>query len=256
MLLFFAAMALIQPSLAEENSSPQSTGHHALIVGNARFDSARDLRNPANDARDVAARLLELGFVVHGGNALIDVGREDLLEAIRDFSASLPDEATAVVFFAGHGLSEGGDTYLIPSDDQGLETRADLVDHAVALRELTGRLAARTGVSSFIMVDACSANGLRGEGLGAGGAGDLVASRTGSVHLIYAAAPGQIAADGEGRNSPFTNAFLAALEQPARRIDYLFYAISARVREQTDGHQIPWMAQAASSVAPAFLSAP
>lgn len=229
---------------------------HALIIGNASFERARDLQNPANDAHDVADRLAELGFVIHGGGAHIDLGRDDLLFIMREFAAGVPDHAMALVFFAGHGLSQSGDTFLIPADDGNLQSRADLASEALALRELTGRLAARQGVQSLILIDACSANGLRGEGLGAGGAGDLVASADGSLNLIYAAAPGQIAADGPGRNSPFTQALLASLDDPARRIDELFYDVSARVRVETDGHQLPWMAQTLAIDSPPFLVAP
>lgn len=234
----------------------QISEHHALIIGNASYERARDLGNPANDARDVAARLAALGYRVHGGSAHIDLGRDDMLAVMRDFSASVPDGATALVLFAGHGLSDGGDTFLIPADDGALLSRTDLADHAVALRELSGRLAARQGVASIILVDACSANGLRGQGMGAGGAGDLVASRSGSLNLIYSAAPGQIAGDGDGSNSPFTAALLSVLDDPARRVDSLFYDLSSRVREQTGGHQVPWMAQALATDLPPFLVAP
>lgn len=251
-------LALAASVLAQDLDAPdrQAMDRHALIIGNANFERARDLVNAVHDARDVAERLMELGFTIYGGDVLIDLRRAEFLAAMRDFAASVPDGATALVFFAGHGLSDGGDTYLIPTDDNALVTRADLDGHGVTLRELTGRLAARRGVTSIILVDACSANGLRGEELGAGGTGDLVASRDGSLHLIYAAAPGQIAADGEGRNSPFTAALLVALVDPERRIDDLFYDVSARVRAGTDGHQIPWMAQTLARDLPPFLIPP
>lgn len=251
--LFCVTIVLAHDSQFQDR---QVYDRHALIIGNDSFQRARDLRNPSNDVRDVEERLTALGFTIHGGSAHIDLSRDDLLAVIRDFAANLPDAATALVFFAGHGLTEGGDTFLIPSDDEALVTRSDLNDQAVALRELTGRLAARQGVVSIVLVDACSANGLRGDGLGAGGAGDLVASRHGSLNLIYAAAPGQVAADGEGSNSPFTSALLAALDEPVRRVDELFYDISARVRAQTGGHQVPWMMQALASDLPPFLISP
>lgn len=242
--------------LSGQAQGQQISERHALIIGNASYERARDLSNPANDARDVAARLAALGYAIHGGSAHINLRRDDLLAVMRDFSAGVPDGATALVLFAGHGLSDSGDTFLIPADDGALFTRPDLADHAVALRELSGRLAARQGVASIILVDACSANGLRGQGMGAGGAGDLVASRSGSLNLIYAAAPGQIAGDGDGRNSPFTAALLSVLDDPARRVDSLFYELSALVREQTGGHQVPWMAQTLTTDLPPFLVAP
>ena len=216
---------------------------HALVIGTAHYERARDLANPRHDALAMAERLAELGFVLYGGEAQIDLSREAMLVAMRDFSADLPDGALAVVFLAGHGLSHGGDTYLVPSNDQALVSRADLDTQAVALRALTGRLAARAGVHSLVIVDACSANGLRGDGPGAGGVGDLVASASGSLTLFYAAAPGQIAADGDGRNSPFTAALLDAMQTPGQSFDALFANVAARVTSYTHGGQTPWTAR-------------
>lgn len=252
----FLVFVLLTPSAEVLASDGSFRPRHALVIGIAEFERSRELRNPVHDALDVAERLRDLGFTLYGDGAQINLQRDALLTAVRDFSATVPDGALALVFFAGHGLSEGGDTFLIPSNDRALNTRADLGDHAVPLRELTGRLAARTDVSGIIFVDACSANGLRGQGLGAGGAGDLVAGRTGSLSLIYAAAPGQVAADGEGRNSPFTSAVLSALDEPNRRINDLFYDISTRVRVETEAYQAPWMAQVLANEQPPFLVEP
>ncbi len=228
--------------------------HHALVIGVERFERARDLRNPAHDAQAVAARLSELGYVLHGDGPHLDPSRSEMLALMRDFASELPEDATAVVFLAGHGLSEGGDTYLIPTDDAHLRTRADLADHAVALRSLTGRLAARPGVDAIVLVDACSANGLRGEGAGSGGAGDLVTGDGGSMSLIYAAAPGQIAGDGVGRNSPFTQALLQALETPRQPLDALFRELSSHVGAATAGAQTPWIMRSYGDAGPVYLT--
>ncbi|MEO0383588.1 MAG: caspase family protein [Pseudomonadota bacterium] len=229
--------------------------HHALVIGIDRYERARDLRNPTNDARAVADRLQTLGFVLHDGQAHVNPDRATMLALMRDFAAEIPDGATAVVFLAGHGLSQGGNTYLVPADDAALRTRSDLDAHGVALRTLTGRLAARTGVHSIVAVDACSANGLRGDGSGAGGAGDLVTSATGSMSLIYAAASGQIAADGEGANSPFTVGLLHALETPHEPLEALFRQIAGYLRVHSNGAQTPWMVRSYGEVAPVYLTA-
>ncbi|MFK7791955.1 MAG: caspase domain-containing protein [Devosiaceae bacterium] len=230
---------------------------HALVVGTDHYERARDLSNPANDARAVAQRLSQLGYHLHAGGPLLDPTRQDLLAAFRSFALALPEGATAVVFLAGHGLSQAGQTFLVPSDDGALTSRDDLVDIGVALRALTGRLAARTGVNAVLFIDACSANGLRAAGAsdasGAGGAGDLVAIPDGSINLIYAATPGQIAADGEGPNSPFTAALLAALEAPNQQVSGLFRAMSSHMVAHNDGTQTPWLMQALGNGMPVHL---
>jgi uncharacterized caspase-like protein len=237
------------------SAAAQSTLDHkryALVIGIQSYERARDLRNPANDARAVAARLQAMGYALHEGAPLIDPDRERLLQAFTQFARSVPPGARVVVYVAGHGLTHQGNSYLVPSDDGQLQSREDLDSQGVALRVLTGRLAARTGVNSLILVDACSANGLRGEAAGtsgigasgAGGSGDLVASANGSMALIYAAAPGQIAADGAAENSPFAQALLEALHPDARPAHELFGVISQRMGQLTNGAQIPWMMQA------------
>jgi uncharacterized caspase-like protein len=233
--------------------------HYALVIGVERFERARDLRNPGRDAQAVAARLSELGYALHGDGVHLNTTRQEMLTLMRDFAFHLPEGATAVVFLAGHGLSEGGDTFLIPADDAGLRTRADLADHAVALRSLTGRLAARPGVNAIVLVDACSANGLRGEGAGSGGAGDLVTSDSGSMSLIYAAAPGQIASDGIGNNSPFTQALLHALETPQEPLEALFRRLAGHLNTaaagaQTPWVQTPWIMRSYGDIGPVYLS--
>lgn len=228
---------------------------HALVVAVDQFERARDLRNPAHDAEALAERLQALGYVLHGGSAHLNPDRMGMLALMRAFAADVPEGATAVVFLAGHGLSQSGDTYLVPSDDAALQTRADLTEHAVALRSLTARLAARPGVHSVVLVDACRANGLRGDGPGAGGTGDLVTSSTGSMSLIYAAAPGQIAADGEGANSPFTAALLHALETPQEPLEVLFRRVAGHLHAQSDGAQTPWMVRSYGDVGPVHLVA-
>src|SRR5262245_43776149 len=44
----------------------------ALVIGNAAYQHAPPLRNPSNDATDIAAKLRELGFDVVEG---IDLGK-------------------------------------------------------------------------------------------------------------------------------------------------------------------------------------
>ena len=56
--------------------------------------------------------------------------------------------------------------------------------------------------------------------------------------MAYAAAAGTTAADGDGRNSPYTTALLAHLEQPLE-LSALFRRVRAQVLEATDGEQRP-----------------
>ena len=72
-----------------------------------------------------------------------------------------------------------------------------------------------------------------------GSFGDLNEDLLGDETLVdYAAAAGTTAADGRGRNSPYTAALLAHLEQPLE-LSAVFRRVRAQVLEATDGEQRP-----------------
>lgn len=187
---------------------------------------------------------------------------------VRAFARDLPDGAMALVYLAGHGLADRGTSYLIPADDGAISSRADLAGHGFALVRLTARLAARNGVDSLVLFDACRANPLTGQGQ-LDARSDLVApAQGGSMSLIYAAAPGQTASDGAqgARNSPFAAALLGALRHaedgPPLTPHGLLLAISQTLRASAEPAgtstgagmgQTPWLAQALSGPEPIIL---
>lgn len=258
-------LALNGPSWAEQSDLVRQPHlmRQALVIGIDNYEQARDLANPVHDARALGRRLGELGYALYGGQVHLNVTGDEMHALMRGFANDLPQGALALVYLAGHGLSQDGDTYLIPADDGALARREDVPTHAVALRALTARLAGREGVDAVVFVDACRTNALRGDGpevmFGAGGSGDLVASPTGSMALVYAAAPGQIAADGpdggEGGNplSPFAQALLDVLAEPARPFDVLMADLARRVHARTSAAQTPWVARTYGLDEPLFL---
>src|SRR5688572_17282940 len=84
----------------------------ALLIGNNQYAST-PLRNAANDAKDLADTLKDLGFkVIVRENA----SRKDMIEAIREFGQALDGADTALFFFAGHAMQFKDRNYLIPID--------------------------------------------------------------------------------------------------------------------------------------------
>ena len=214
----------------------------ALVIGNSEY-SANPLINPVNDAVDMAERLAEIGYRVHGDGPLLDVDLRDLQVAIRDFTRSLNPGDLAVFYFAGHGVEYKGTNYLIPTDDEEIQFADDVPDWSYPAPRLLERLAA-TGATGVIILDACRNNplpergGSRDVGIGLS-AMDTPAGA--SAFIMYAAAPGQTSSDGEGRNGLFTGALLQALDRPDRRIDDIMYEVSFAVRTATEGRQVPWL---------------
>ena len=214
----------------------------ALVIGNSEY-AANPLTNPVNDASDMAARLTEIGFRLHGDGPLLDQDLRAMQVAIRDFTRSLNPGDLAVFYFAGHGVEYKGTNYLIPTDDEEIAFADDVPDWAYPAPRLLERLAA-TGATGVIILDACRNNPLpeRAGSRDVGTGLSAMETPTGaSAFIMYAAAPGQTSSDGEGRNGLFTGALLEALERPNRRIDDIMYEVSFAVRSATQGRQVPWL---------------
>ena len=65
--------------------------------------------------------------------------------------------------------------------------------------------------------------------------------QTGSgTFIAFATEPDSVAADGSGRNSPFTTALLKHIDQPGQSISDMMIAVRNDVLAATGGHQRPW----------------
>ena len=114
----------------------------------------------------------------------------------------------------------------------------------------------------LVILDACRNNPLArsmqrtvaSRSVSGGSFGNLDESLLGDETLVaYAAAAGTTAADGRGRNSPYTAALLSHLEEPLEILT-LFRRVRAQVLASTNGRQRPHEYQ--SLVGEHFLSVP
>ncbi|MCF8177799.1 MAG: caspase family protein, partial [Sulfuritalea sp.] len=77
-----AAGPLHNPAIVPAGNSPRV----ALVIGNAAYPGIAALKNPANDARDMAASLRSLGFDVI---LRTDVRQKDMLRSLTEFGEKL-----------------------------------------------------------------------------------------------------------------------------------------------------------------------
>ena len=213
----------------------------ALVIGNGAYRHVPVLPNPGNDAGDVAASLERLGFAVR---RVTDGTFEDMRRALIDFGQRARAAEIAVVFFAGHGMEIGGENWLIPVD---AELKTDLAaDHeAVALKSIMPMLASASKLG-LVILDACRNNPFaakmqRTVRTRAVSRGLTHIEPTGSVLVAYAARDGTTAADGTGRNSPFTAALLSHVETPGLEISFLFRNVRDDVLRATQREQEPFV---------------
>ena len=231
---------LLASLLALTASATWAQDRVALVIGNAAYDQASVLRNPINDAEAMADRLAELGFEV---SLVTDASSIAMRQALDGFKPKADAAEIAMVFFAGHGIEMSGENYLIPVD-AAMKTEAEAQLEAVALDEVEAAVNGARGLS-IIILDACRNNPFarsiirrNGSRSTTRGLVPVDLSRPGAV-IGFSASAGRVAADGNGRHSPYTQAFLEVLDQPGVEIGQVFRRVAKKVIDATGRTQVP-----------------
>ena len=235
--LLAAALAIL---LLFVVAAPASAGQRvALVVGNSGYDpsNAPKLPNPVNDARLMATSLESSGFEVR---LVTDADQAAMKKAIKAFGKRLVQaggDAVGLFYFAGHGIEDEGHNYLIPLGAE-IESEVDFHTDAVLMDWVLARMERAGNRLNVVILDACRNNPFEGK---RGASQGLAQMNAPSGTLIaYAAAPKQVADDGEGENSPYTAALAEALVVPGLKIEDVFKRVRVAVEEATNGEQTPW----------------
>jgi hypothetical protein len=212
----------------------------ALVIGNAKYQHAPELANPANDAQDLAQALRAVGFDVIEQR---DATREGMAAAVHDFSDRLTGADVALFFYAGHGMQMNGENYLVPVDAK-IQNLADVRFNTINLADIQEEMGS-VGRSSIIILDACRNNPFAeklaqsGRSIGSRGLGRIDATGQGSL-IVYSTQPNNIAFDGAGRNSPFTAALLKHVATPGLEVRQMISRVRGDVLAATENKQTPW----------------
>ncbi len=212
-------------------------GNVALVIGNSNYRTVPPLPNPVTDATAVALALRLQGFEV---TTAIDMTRAQMLNVLRAFRNRADQAEVAMVYYAGHGMEIGGRNYLIPVDAR----IADERDARLEMIEMRDVLAQLSGAKrmKMIVLDACRDNPFvarmerenKGRNVGRGLA--IVNDAGADTLIAYAAAAGEVTPDGqEGGNSPFTQAFLNALNGPPVDVRLMLGKVRDELRQSVPG---------------------
>ena len=212
----------------------------ALVIGNSAYQHTPALKNPSNDATDFAAALRQLDFDVIDGT---DLTKDEMEQRIREFAAKLAGADVGLFFYAGHGLQVDGKNFLAPVDAK-LRSDTDLDFEAVELNLVLKQLERNSRIS-MVFLDACRDNPLattlasssRSVEIGRGLA--RIEKAVGMM-IAFSTQPGNVALDGEGRNSPFTGALLHHIATEGASINDVMIDVRNDVLKATDGKQVPW----------------
>jgi len=226
-------------------------GRVALVIGNGAYEALERLKNPVNDARLMTQALRSAKFEVVEH---MDADERTMKRAIQEFGrriAGAGRDTVSIFYYAGHGLQVNGLNYLVPTRAR-IQREGDVeieaVDAGMALRQMEDA-GSRVNI---VILDACRNNplprGLRSVSRGLA----TVNAPQGSL-IAYSTAPGSVSVDGEGQNSPYTQALAAALKEPGLTAEEVFRQVRVRVLKATRGQQVPWET---SSLTGAFYFSP
>jgi hypothetical protein len=206
----------------------------ALVIGNSNYKAAVPLRNPGNDARDMAEALKDLGFEVI---CKVDAGREEMDAAVQEFYRNLNLAQAGFFYYAGHGMQIHGRNYLFPVDIQ-VQSSADVKHRAIETNWILAKMEDSGSKVNIVVLDACRDNPFRG----LRGAGDGLApiQCVRGSFIAYATSPGSVAQDGTGRNGIYTSHLLKNIKRPGLTVEEVFREVRKGVAESTNYEQVPW----------------
>jgi len=207
----------------------------ALVIGNGAYTNAPPLKNPPNDARDMAATLKALGFEVTSG---INVNQREMKRLMREFGQKLKTGGSGLFYYAGHGVQSKARNYLIPVDAD-IQSEVEAEDAGVDVSLLLGYMDDAQNGLNIVILDACRNNPFARSFRSAANGLAQVDAPTGTL-IAYATAPGRVASDGTSRNGLYTSELLQVMGTPGLSIEEVFKRVRAGVQRQTNGQQIPW----------------
>ena len=212
----------------------------ALVIGNGAYRSVPELENSRNDADDISEQLKRVGFAVIDGR---DLDRSGMYAALGRFAQRVSGTDAGLVYYSGHGMQINGQNYLVPVDLK-LQGSTFTPFDLVKLDDVIEALNYTAGVK-LLVLDACRdnpfANSLPQNKSSRGGAtrGLAKIERSQGMLIAYSTQSNSVAADGVGRNSPFTAALVREMQVPGLEVATVFRRVAVNVNRETQGAQTP-----------------
>ncbi|WP_146590987.1 caspase family protein [Puniceibacterium confluentis] len=228
---------LLVLSVLVTGGSAAAQNRVALVIGNSDYTQFNTLENPRNDALDISVALRGLGFQVM---LEIDVTKDRMARVLADFASAAEGADTVLFFYAGHGFQADGRNYLVPADAV-IRSASDVTKETDGLERVLDAMQRSKGVK-LVFLDACRDNpfGAALEQESRVGKGLARVGTEADFMFVYATQPDNVAYDGTGRNSFFTEALLHHIYTPGQDIQQMMIGVRRDVRAATGGRQIPF----------------
>ncbi|HVI65819.1 MAG TPA: caspase family protein [Bradyrhizobium sp.] len=233
------------------STAPSSAAgdRYALVIGNAKYpDADAPLREPINDARDVADELKRDGFTVEIGENLTG---DTMRRAFDRLYGKLRPGSVALLFFSGFGIQSNRQSYMIPVDAQ-IWSEADVRHDGFSLETVLGEINSRGAGVKIALIDASRRNPYerRFRTFSAGLAPVIAPNGT---LVMYSAALSSVISDNGGDHSLFVQELLKEIRVPDLMAEETLNRTRVGVTRASRGEQVPWIS---SSLAEDFSFIP
>ncbi len=214
---------------------------YALVIGNSNYSKDIGiLKNPVNDATDVATELRKSNFEVQ---LITNCTYVQLREAMRKFHEKLTngpvDQTVGLFYYAGHGVQFQDENYLVPIDAD-VKFEDDITRMCFPVQRMVlANMERSNSRMNIVILDACRNNPFPATTRSVGaGLGEMKRAR--GSFIAYATSPGSVASDGSGRNGLYTQELLKALRKPNLTIEQVFKDVRMNVMRLSGDKQYTW----------------
>jgi hypothetical protein len=239
------AVAPINRSVAADSRADR----FALVIGNAKYpDADAPLKEPVNDARDVADELKRDGFNVDVGENLTGDG---MRRAFDKLYGRVKPGSVVLIFFSGFGVQAARQSYMIPVDAQ-IWTEPDVRRDGFSLETVLGEINNRGAGVKIALIDASRRNPFerRFRSFSAGLAPVIAPNGT---LVMYSAALSSVVSDNGGDHSLFVQELLKEIRVPDLMAEETLNRTRVGVTRASRSEQVPWIS---SSLAEDFAFIP
>jgi len=235
--IWLALTMLASATIPLSTAARAAEARIALVIGNSEY-AAGPLANPANDAKLIGDELANLGFdVIARRNA----DQTTMKRAIQEFGARLEKagaDSVGLFYYAGHGVQLNGRNYLIPTTAK-IDREGDVEIEAVSADWVIEQMRFARNRLNIVILDACRNNPFT-RSMRSVDHGLATMDAPAGILIAYSTAPGSVAADGAGRNSPYTEALTHAIRDLREPVEQVFKHVRVGVMNATAGRQVPW----------------
>jgi hypothetical protein len=207
----------------------------ALVIGNSVYQHTGFLKNPVNDASDLAKKLSLLNFDV---SVTTDADLKTMVDYIARFKDTLIGTDVALFYYSGHGIQVKGENFLIPIDAD-VQREDDIQYKAVNVNDVLDKMEEAKTKLNLVILDACRNNPFP-TGYRSATRGLVNMNAPSGTLLIYSTSPNNVAFDGDGRNGTFTKHLLRFVNQPNLEVALMLRRVRSAVMQETNDQQVPW----------------